>query len=261
MAELKPIVLVTGASAGLGAALAAAFAARGHSIVLVARREAQLNEVADGIAAAGSERPHVIALDLALPDAGDRLERALQEAGLEPEIVVNNAGFGMLGPAAKLDRTQQLAMVDLNVRIATDLALRFADSLARRKGGILNVASVLGFLPGPGMAVYHATKAYLVSFSLAMHQEMKAKGIRVTVLCPGPIETGFGVRPVGYFARRLTRPLEHVVRHGVAGFFAGEPVVVPGKDNKILTVLARMLPRWLTLSMVGNSKRRRFEAT
>lgn len=261
MAELKPIVLVTGASAGLGAALAAAFAARGHGIVLVARREAELNDVADGIAAQGHERPHVIALDLTLPDAGDRLERVLREAGLEPEIVVNNAGFGMLGPAAKLDRAQQLAMVDLNVRIATDLALRFADSLARRKGGILNVASVLGFLPGPGMAVYHATKAYLVSFSLALHQEMKAKGIRVTVLCPGPIETGFAVRPVGYFARRLTRPLEHVVRHGMAGFLAGEPVVVPGRDNKVLTVLARLLPRWLTLSMVGNSKRRRFEAT
>jgi hypothetical protein len=261
MAELKPIVLVTGASAGLGAALAEAFAERGHSVVLVARREAQLNDVADGIAAKGFERPRVIALDLALPEAGDRLERALQDAGLEPEIVVNNAGFGLLGPAAKLDRAQQLAMVDLNVRIATDLALRFTDSLARRKGGILNVASVLGFLPGPGMAVYHATKAYLVSFSLALHQEMKAKGIRVTVLCPGPIETEFAVRPVGYFARRLTRPLEHVVRHGIAGFLSGEPVVVPGKDNKVLTVLARLLPRWLTLSMVGNSKRRRFEAT
>ena len=261
MAELKPIVLVTGASAGLGAALAEAFAERGHSIVLVARREMQLNEVADGIAAAGHERPHVIALDLASPDAGDRLERALHEAGLEPEIVVNNAGFGMLGPAVRLDRAQQLAMVDLNVRIATDLALRFADSLARRKGGILNVASVLGFLPGPGMAVYHATKAYLVSFSLALHQEMKAKGIRVTVLCPGPIDTGFAVRPVGYFARRLTRPLEQVVRHGMAGFLAGEPVVVPGRDNKVLAVLARMLPRWLTLALVSNSKRRRFETT
>lgn len=260
MTELKPIVLVTGASAGLGAALAADFAKRGHSVVLVARREAQLAEVADGIVAAGHGRPRTIALDLTLPDAGDRLAQALLEAGLEPEIVVNNAGFGLLGPAAKLDRGQQLAMVDLNVRIATDLSLRFADSLARRKGGILNVASVLGFLPGPGMAVYHATKAYLVSFSLALHQEMKAKGIRVTVLCPGPIETEFGVRPVGYFAKRLQRPLEHVVRHGMAGFLAGEPVVVPGKDNKVLTVLARMLPRGWLLSMVGNSKRRQFEA-
>ena len=260
MPELKPTVLVTGASAGLGAALASAFAERGHSLVLVARREAQLAEVAEQIARRGRERPHLIALDLTLRDAGDRLARALSGAGLEPEIVVNNAGFGLFGPAASLDRAEQLAMIDLNVRIATDLSLRFTDSLARHQGGILNVASVLGFVPGPGMAVYHATKAYLLSFSQALHQELKPRGIRVTVLCPGPAETEFGVRPMGYFSRRLIRPVEHIVRHGMAGFFAGEAVVVPGKDNKVLSMLPRILPRGLILSMVGASKRQRFEA-
>ena len=146
-------------------------------------------------------------------------------------------------------------MIDLNVRAATDLSLRFLDSVTRHKGGILNVASVLGFFPGPGMAVYHATKSYLISFSLALNQEMKARGVRVTVLCPGPIDTEFSVRPVGYFSRRLTRPLEQVVRHGVAGFLAGEPVVVPGKDNKVLSFLSRILPRDLVLFIVSASKR------
>ena len=261
MTAPKPIVLVTGASAGLGAALAAAFAAKGHQTVLVARRQAQLAEVADAIAAGGHPRPHVIALDLAAPDAGDRLARALHEAAFEPAIVVNNAGFGLLGPAVNLDRDRQLAMIELNVRIATDLSLRFVESLERHKGGILNVASVLGFVPGPGMAVYHATKAYLLSFSEALHHELKPRGIRVTVLCPGPVDTEFGIRPAGFFSRRLLRPMEHVVRHGLAGFLAGEPVVIPGRDNKVLSVLPRILPRGAILSMLAASKRQRFETS
>jgi uncharacterized protein len=260
MPEMKPVAVITGASAGIGAALANVFADNGHAVVLVARRAAQLKALADAIEERGHPRPKVIVLDLGLPDAGARIEDELRESGLEPRYLINNAGFGLLGAAAKLGRPQQLAMIDLNVRVLTELSLRFVESLARHQGGILNVASIASFMPGPGMAVYHATKAYLVSFSLALHQEMKAKGIRVTVLCPGPIETEFGVRPVGYFARRLQRPLEHVVRHAMAGFLAGEPVVVPGKDNKVLTVLARMLPRGWLLSMVGNSKRRQFEA-
>src|SRR5688572_11391893 len=114
MPTLQPIVLITGASGGIGTALAQAFAERGHKLVLVARREAQLAEVADGIAERGHSRPHIVSLDLASPDAGDRLAQALLNAGLEPEIVVNNAGFGLLGSAVELDRAQQLAMIDLN---------------------------------------------------------------------------------------------------------------------------------------------------
>ena len=120
--------------------------------------------------------------------------RRLPRRGLEPEIVVNNAGFGLLGTAEKLDRAAQLAMIDLNVRALTDLSLAFIDSLARRKGGILNVASTAGFLPGPGMAVYYASKAYVVSFSEALHEELKPRGVRVTVLCPGPVPTEFQAR-------------------------------------------------------------------
>jgi short-subunit dehydrogenase len=259
MPTLKPIVLVTGASAGLGAALAAAFAGRGHSVVLVARRGTQLAEVADDIAARGHQRPHVVALDLTLPDAGERLAQTLQEMGLEPEIVVNNAGFGLLGQAASLDHARQLAMVDLNVRIATDLSLRFVDSLKRHKGGILNVASVLGFVPGPGMAVYHATKAYLVSFSLALRQELKARGVRVTALCPGPVDTEFSVRAKGFMSRKLTRGVDRVVREGIEGFLRGDAVVITGRSNKVLSMLPRFLPRSVVLSIIGASKRERVE--
>jgi short-subunit dehydrogenase len=256
---MKPVTLITGASGGIGAAIAEKFAAQGRQLVLVARREAQLEAVADRIAERGHLRPQLIALDLGEADATARIAAALADGGLEPEIVVNNAGFGMLGSAASLDRSEQLAMINLNVRVTTDLSLRFIDSLARHRGGILNVSSVLGFLPGPGMAVYHATKAYVLSFSLALHQELKPRGIRVTALCPGPVDTEFGVRPVGRLSRRLVRTVERVARDGVEGFMAGKSVVVPGRSLQFMSMLPRMLPRGVMLWMVGASKRQNRE--
>ena len=147
--ELRPVSVITGASAGLGAALAHEFAAHGHEVVLVARREQALSAVADAIAAKGSARPTVLRLDVARVDAARDLTEALARRGLEPDIIVNNAGFGLLGSADKLDRAAQLAMIDLNVRALTDLSLAFIASLERRRGGILNVASTAGFLPAP----------------------------------------------------------------------------------------------------------------
>ena len=245
MTELKPVTLITGASAGIGAALAEVFAERGHAVALIARRAPQLKALADRIADSGKPRPHVMVVDLARPDATARIAEELRQAGLEPQYMVNNAGYGLLGAAAKLDRGEQLAMIDLNVRTTTDLSLRFMDSLARRKGGILNVASVASFLPGPGMAVYHATKAYVLSFSEALHHEMKGK-VHVTVLCPGPVETEFMARagvPKGYFPKMLSRSAERVAAEGYEGLMAGKRVVVPGSDNKVLSFLPRLLPR------------------
>ena len=256
---MKPVTLITGASSGIGAAIADKFASQGRQLVLVARREAQLAAVADQIAACGHARPQLLALDLGQTDAAARLSAALADRGLEPDIVVNSAGFGMLGPAASIDRGEQLAMIDLNVRFTTDLSLRFIDSLERHRGGILNVSSVLGFLPGPGMAVYHATKAYMLSFSLALHQELKPRGVRVTALCPGPVDTEFGVRPVGRISRRLIRTVERVARDGVDGFMAGRSVVVPGRSIQFLAMLPRMLPRSAILAMVGASRRQNRE--
>ena len=184
--EKRPVTLITGASAGIGAALAHRFAANGHELVLVARREQALAAVADAIAATGRPRPTVLRADVARADAAQEIAAALAARDLEPDTVVNNAGFGLIGAADTLDRAEQLAMIDLNVRALTDFSLAFLDSLERRKGGILNVASIAGFLPGPGMAVYYATKAYVISFSEALHQELKPRGVRVTVLVPGP---------------------------------------------------------------------------
>jgi short-subunit dehydrogenase len=253
MASLKPVTLITGASAGIGAALADVFADHGHALVLVARRAPQLIAVADAIEERGHARPRVVALDLAHADATKRIEDELHEAGEEPQFVVNNAGFGLLGPASSLDRDEQLAMIDLNARVLTDLSLRFVESLARHKGGILNVASVASFMPGPGMAVYHATKAYVLSFSEALHRELKPKGVRVTALCPGPVETEFQSRagmPEGYFPRFLARSAERVAREGYDGLMRGKRVVVPGSDNKLAALLARLLPRELVLKMM-----------
>jgi hypothetical protein len=253
MSPMQPVCLITGASAGIGAALARVFARHGHALVLTARRQPQLSALAAEIAAAGHIRPKVIAADLALRDGPARLAEALHAAGLEPAIVVNNAGFGLLGEAADLDRAQQLAMIDLNTRALTDLSLRWLESVTRHRGGILNVASIAGFLPGPGMAVYHASKAYVLSFTEALHAELQASGVRVCALCPGPVETEFFGRagvPHNYFPRFLNRSSKRVAREGYAGFMAGQRVVVPGKPNRIITLLPQLLPRALMLAMM-----------
>jgi uncharacterized protein len=245
---MQPICLITGASAGIGKALARVFARHGHALVLTARREAPMAALADAIAAAGHKRPHVIAADLGAPDGPARLAQALERQGLEPEIVVNNAGFGLLGEAANLNHAEQLAMIDLNMRALTDLSLRWLDSVMRHRGGILNVASIASFMPGPGMTVYHATKAYVLSFSEALHQELKSDGVRVCALCPGPVPTEFDQRagiPHDYFPGLLARSATRVAQDGYAGFMGGHRVVVPGPENRIFTLLPRLLPRAL----------------
>ncbi|KIZ38410.1 SDR family NAD(P)-dependent oxidoreductase, partial [Rhodopseudomonas palustris] len=163
------VALITGASAGIGLELARIFAADAHRVALVARRADRLTALADEIVAAGGSAPIIIPCDLAVPGATDQVAAALQAAGVEVDYLVNNAGYGLFGRATDLDRADQLAMIDLNIRVLTDLSLRFADSIARHRGGILNLGSIAGFLPGPGMAVYYASKAFVLSFSEALH--------------------------------------------------------------------------------------------
>jgi short-subunit dehydrogenase len=257
---LRPVTLITGASAGIGAALAHVFAANRHEVVLVARREQILASLAAEIAATGAPKPMVLRADVARIDAAQRIGDALAAAGAEPEIVVNNAGFGLVGPADTLDRGQQLAMIDLNVRALTDLSLAFLEPLERRRGGLLNVASVAGFMPGPGMAVYYASKAYVVSFSEALHQELAPKGVRVTTLCPGPVPTEFQARAglkATAFPRMLTRSAERVARDGYDGLKQGRRLVVPGFPNKVGVNLVGLLPRRFVLNMLDARNRDR----
>ncbi len=261
MAELRPVTLITGASAGIGAALAHVFAANRHDLVLIARREQHLNNLADAIAAKGSPRPTVLRADVAHIDAARRIGEALAANGLEPEIVVNNAGFGLVGLASKLDRNEQLAMIDLNVRALTSLSLAFSETLERRKGGILNVASVAAFLPGPGMAVYYATKAYVLSFTEALHHEFAPRGVRVSALCPGPVPTEFQARAgikMNDAPALLTLSAERVAEEGYRGLKENQRVVVPGVGNKMVAFLTRLVPRGTLLRMTDRHLRNRY---
>jgi len=254
MAEPRHVTLITGASVGIGHALARVFAKNGHEVVLVARREQLLTSLANEIAASGAPRPTILRADVSRIDAARRISDALAAEGLEPEIVVNNAGFGLLGGADTLDRGEQLAMIDLNVRALTDLSLAFLAPIERRNGGILNVASVASFMPGPGMAVYYATKAYVLSFSEALHHELAAKGVRVTALCPGPVATEFqtraGIKSLKV-AGAFMRSADRVAEEGYKGLRQGARVVVPGFFNQVAAVLAPMLPRGFMLRMTA----------
>jgi short-subunit dehydrogenase len=250
----RAVALITGASSGIGAELARVFAAHGHETAIVARRKARLDVIADGIAAAGGRRPHVLPLDLSVKGATDDLGADLRARDLEPTTVVNNAGFGLGGAAAALDLDRQLAMIDLNVRVVTDLSLRFMDSLVGHRGGLLNVASIAAFMPGPGMAVYHATKAYILSFTEALRREVEAKGVRVTVLCPGPVATEIEVSAGiagDQFPRVLARSSVRVAREGYEGLMRGRRLVVPGFANKVACFLPRILPRERILTIAS----------
>jgi short-subunit dehydrogenase len=258
--SLKPVTVLTGASAGIGVALAHVFARNGFTLALVARREDRLRQLADDIAATGAPRPLVIALDLLQPGAAEAIRAALTAQGAEPQYVVNNAGFGLVGLAETRGRDEQLAMIDLNVRVLTELSLAFVPSLARHKGGVLNVGSMAGFLPGPGMAVYYATKAYVLSFSESLHSELKARGVRVTVLCPGPVPTEFAARAgisEGLAPGLLTQTAETVAQAGYSGLMSGKRVVVPGLANKLVTLVIRIVPRRLLLRIVDSRQSRR----
>ncbi len=254
------VTLITGASSGIGANLARIFSAHGHRVALVARREDRLTALAQEIAAAGGTPPLVIPCDLTQPDAGDMITTALAAANVEVDILVNNAGFGLFGQSFALDRTQQLEMIAVNIRALTDLSLRFSDSLIRHRGGLLNVASVAAFLPGPGMAVYYASKAYVLSFSDALHNELGRHGVRVTALCPGPVQTEFqrraGFKP-GMDSTVLHVGAEKVALAGYRGLTRGKRIVLPGLGIRAIPFLLRFVPRGFVLTMVGLIQRRR----
>lgn len=249
----QPVALITGASAGLGVEFARQMSKRGHRLVLAARRKDRLEALA---AELGNAR--AVAIDLGEPCAARRLVGEIEEAGEQVHVLVNNAGFGLRGRFADLDPDRQRAMIDLNIGTLTDLCREvIPNMIARRGGGILNVASTAAFQPGPKMAVYFATKAYVLSFTEALHEEVKKHGVRVTALCPGPTRTEFG-EVAGFGANggfdKFAMDAEPVVRAGLDGLDANKAVVIPGALNKVGAASPRFAPRGLVRKIAGAIK-------
>jgi uncharacterized protein len=252
---MTPVTLITGASSGIGAELARVFASHGHELALVARRQRELTDLAEQIASKGARRPIVLAVDLAERGAVARIVAELKSRDREPAYLINNAGFGLAGPSTVLDRGEQLAMIDVNVRALTELTLTLVESIVRYRGGILNVASIASFMPGPGMAVYYASKAYVLSFSEALHSELSHRGVRVTALCPGPVATGFqsraGIRVgTGGETTIVALPARRVAEIGYEALMRGKRVAVAGLGNRIVVFFMRYLPHALLLPMI-----------
>ena len=248
----RPVTLITGASAGLGAEFVRQCAKRGETLVLVARREEELAKLK---AALGGD-VHIFAADLTAPRAADELAAWLESNGLAVDTLINNAGFGLGGDFLDRDRERLLGMIDLNVRALTELTHLFLPGMRERgRGAILNVASTAAFQPGPHMAVYYATKAYVLSFTEALHQELKGTGIKVTALCPGPTQTEFfDVAQVGGMLPRLAVPAEGVARAGLTGLDRNKAIVIPGARNKTMAQASRLLPRALMRRVMSRIK-------
>ncbi len=248
--------LVTGASSGIGASLARELARRGHNVVVTARREDRLRELATELAGEHGVRAEIVPADLGDAAARDRLVAAIDELGMDVEILINNAGYGDNARVNSGDRDRLLAMVRLNCEALLDLQARYSTAMVeRRRGAILNVASTAAFQPMPGTATYAATKAFVLSLSEGTHSEVKGMGVTVTALCPGPVKTEFAeVAGVGGAEDQLpdlfwSSP-EEVAKAAVEGLERGKRVVIPGLVNRATAVTGQHTPRAVALPMI-----------
>ncbi|MBM7116447.1 SDR family NAD(P)-dependent oxidoreductase [Archangium primigenium] len=252
----RAYAVVTGASSGIGRELAKVLAREGYALVLVARRTEALRELADALLQAHGTPSVVVGVDLVTPEGVDELVREVRTRGLDVEVLVNSAGSGLAGAFTSLSVEPQLAMIDLNVRVLTALTHAFLPALVtRRRGYVLHLASMAAFQPGPLMAVYYATKAYVLSFSHALHEEMRGTGVHVTALCPGYTETEFAARAAedsrprlfqGSFGRSEPRVVAEV---GWRAVRRNQAQVVPGLRGVLGTWFMRLLPRPLQVRM------------
>jgi uncharacterized protein len=247
--------LVTGASAGIGVDLAECFARGGYDLIITARTESALQEVAERLSKAHDVRVTAIAGDLGAIGGGAKLAAEIAQRRLGVDVLVNNAGFGHAGGFAAEPITPQLGMIDLNVRALTELThIYWKGMLEKKRGGVLNVASTAAFQPGPLMAIYYASKAYVLSFSEALWEEARGTGVHVSCLCPGPTVSKFHER-AGTGRTRLGKtmkamPSMPVAQEGYDGFLRNRRVVITGGLNKMLVSAVRMLPRAQMLKTV-----------
>jgi short-subunit dehydrogenase len=251
---MKQTALVTGASNGIGYELTKLLAQDGYDLVLVARSESKLQQMAQELRALHGVAVKVIAKDLGLPSAPQEIFAELQAASVHVDLLVNNAGYGMYGYFAETDLAEDLGMIQLNITALTHLTKLFLPGMiAKRQGKIMNVASTAAFQPGPLMAVYYATKAYVLSFSEALANEVEAQGITVSAFCPGPTSTGFGERAqLGQSKLFESGVMDaaSVARIGYAGWQKGQTVIVPGFKNQMLASSVRFMPRKTVVKVV-----------
>lgn len=251
--------IVTGASSGIGVELARQLAQRGHGVTLVARRESKLRDLADELADRHGIRAEVAAADLTDEASRTALVATISDRGLNPDVLVNNAGLSTMGPVHKSDPAREVAMLRTDVEAVAHLCSLFVPGMvARGRGTVLNVASTAAFQPIPGQAGYAASKAFVLSYSQAMGQELKGTGVSVTTLCPGPVETGFAeAAGLGDEAAEGAMPkimwvsAEDVAKAAVAGMEKGRSVVIPGTPNRVLARLSYLSPRSLVLPMLA----------
>lgn len=238
--------LITGASSGIGAEFARALAARGMHLVLTARREDRLQELADELDLRHGAKTEIIPLDLALPEAPQRLWDEVTARDITVHLLVNNAGFSQVSEVDRASRERLLEMVQLNVAAVTDLTYRALPAMLEQgEGGVINVSSLTGFQPVAYMGVYAASKAYILHLSESLWAELRDRGVHVMALCPGTTRTElFEVAGVsGWLKKRRTQSPERVVRHALRAFRKRRPVCIPGSRNHLLTLFQRLLPR------------------
>ena len=256
VAHLRPAVVVTGGSSGIGLAIARAFHTQGETVVLLARDPARLAAArATFPGPPAPSRVFTLALDITASDAPARIDAALETLGLVLDILVNAAGVGLAGPFDSHDEAALQGMLTLNIDALTRLTRHFLPAMkARARGGILNVASLGGYVPGPGQAAYYASKAYVCSLTEGIAAEVAGSGVRVTVVAPGPVATGFhAAMGADHSLYRWLIPAlspQRAASAAVAGFRLGRPVVVPGVIPKALAVAVAVLPHAVTLPLV-----------
>ncbi len=254
-----PTTLITGASSGIGLELAKLFATGGDDVVLAARSEDKLNELADQLRREHRIEATVIQSDLSQPNAADELVGNVQQRSLTIDTLVNNAGFGALGDFADLSADRQTDMMMVNVVALTRLTrLLLPGMIERRRGGVLNVGSVAAYQAGPRMSVYYATKAYVLSFTEGLREELDGSGLHATCLAPGATETGFGedsgMGKLDFFSKAKMSAAA-VARAGYDGYLNNEDVVIPGWRNRLMVTGISFLPRFATRKMVGKLQR------
>jgi len=252
-------VLVTGASSGIGLELARCFAADKCNLILVARSRDALEQLAAELRQKQDVQVHVLVSDLAQPAAPQQIFDEVQRLGLTVDVLVNNAGFGLHGSFLELPLARQLEIIQVNVAALVALTGLFLPGMAqRRRGGILNVGSVAGFIPGPHMAIYYASKAFVQSFSEALHEELRGTGVSVTNLCPGPTESNFSKTARSYKTREMQASKMSAAEVAAAGhraFRVNRCVKIPGLKNRLLIAAAKLFPRSTVRKGVGKYNR------